>query len=66
MPGAPLGGDELDDAAVAADEEVRRYAQAPQAFQPRVRAVIQRVQEQAGDLGAAELSRRQADVVQHQ
>ncbi|MNT48351.1 hypothetical protein D3C72_1851270 [compost metagenome] len=66
MPGAALGGHELQDAAFAADEEVRRYAQSAQAFQPGVRGVVQRIQEQPGDLGAAELPGGQADVVQHQ
>ncbi|MNY13452.1 hypothetical protein D3C86_1465850 [compost metagenome] len=66
VPGALVGGHELNDAPIAANKEVGRYAQAAQAFQPGVRSVVECVQEQPGDFGAAKLARRQADIVQHQ
>ena len=66
VPGAFVGGDELDEVAVAADEEMRRHAQPAQAFQPGMGAVVQRVQEQPGDFRPAELPGGQADVVQHE
>jgi len=66
VPG-PLGAaDELDQLCVARDQEMGRYAQPAQPGEIRVRVMVQTVREQPLDVPAAELARRQADVVYQQ
>lgn len=66
MPGAVVSGYKLHEAAIAADQEVSRHVQPTQLFQPRVRGVIQPVQEQVDNFRPAKDSRRQADIVDDQ
>ena len=66
MPGAFRQRHKLDDAAVPADEQVRRYFEAPNFTEKRMRVPVQPVREQRFDLGPAKLPRRQADTVNDQ
>lgn len=63
MPGAPVGVDEADRLAVAADEVMRRHAQMRDGGVVRVRGGIERVGEELLDAGAAELVGGEADGV---
>lgn len=66
MPGALCRGHELDDGAVAADEEMRRDPHAADVLIPWMLVEIQRVAEKIDDGTAAEDTGWQADVVQHE
>jgi hypothetical protein len=64
MPGAPIAVDELQQAAVAPDQEMRRDTQAAQRFEVRMGPWVQPAQEQVVDVGTAVLAGWQADRVQ--
>ena len=63
MPRAPGAGNELDQYTVAADEEMSGYFRAGDGGIERVRPRVEAVGEEIDDAAAAELPRRQADVV---
>jgi hypothetical protein len=64
MPGARRGADELQQPAVAAQEEMRRNAEPGERGEFRVRRRIETVGEQGFDFRPAIVSSRQADAVQ--
>jgi hypothetical protein len=64
VPGALVAGDELHQLAVAADQKVGGYLQVADLFEVRVFDGSRRFWKKASP-GAAELFRRQADVVDH-
>ena len=64
MPGALRKRHELDHAAVAANQQVCRYLDAANLRVIRMGFPVERIREQRFDLGAAELTGRQADAVQ--
>src|SRR5690606_13776438 len=66
MPGAPGGGYVLYDQAVAPYEKMRRDAQAAQALEPGVAAIVEPIQEQVDHFRAAKTPWRQADIVYDQ
>src|SRR5690606_34930077 len=66
VPGSLRKRDELRDAAVAIDQQMRGHTQVFQFSEGRMRLAIQAIGKQPLDEIAAELSRRQTDVVNHQ
>ena len=60
-----FGTHELNDFPGAADVEVARNPNAPEAFQNRVKLIIKPVGKKRLDAPGTEPSRRQRDVVQH-
>ena len=63
MPGAPVAGDELDDATGATDVEMRRHLQPGDLGEIWMGHRIEPVEEEVLDPVAAEFAGRQADVV---
>ena len=63
MPGPIIRRNKLDDLAIAADQEVRRYAQVAQLVEIRVRIAIESVGEKISDVGSAEFAGWQADIM---
>ena len=61
MPGASLARDELDQLAIAPDQEVRRNAQAADASEIGMGVRVEAIGEQPDDVVAAKLFRWQAD-----
>lgn len=66
MPGAVVTGDELGDGAVAFDEEMRGNRQVADLLEIGMFVRVQAILEERLDLAGAELSRRQADIVDDQ
>ena len=66
MPCAERAGDELQQRAVAPDQEVRGDAHPRERVEARVRIGVEAVRKQIDDGVAAELARRQRDVVNDQ
>ena len=66
VPGALGAGNELDQLAIAPDQEMRRHVEVAQGPVVRVGGGIEGVGEQPDDGITAELARRQADVVHDQ
>ena len=66
MPGAAVKGHELGHATVTLDQQMRRHLQPVDLFKERVPARFQPVGKQFGDMTAAKLPGRQADIVNHQ
>ncbi len=66
MPGTFIGRDELDHAAVAQYQEMGGNPERAQLLEIRMSVIIQAIAEQVGNIVAAKLARRQADVMNHQ
>jgi len=66
MPGPLRAGYELDQGAIATNEEMCGHLESAQAFVVRVRSKIESIREQADYTLAAEFPGRQADVVNDQ
>ncbi len=66
VPGAAVKGHELGHATVTLDQQMRRHLQPLDLFKERMPARIQPVGKQFGDMTAAKLPGRQADIVNHQ
>ncbi len=66
MPRAPVTWNELGQMPIAAHQEMRRYPQPAQCLEVWMRRTIQRVSEKMFNGVACELTRRQADAMNHQ